>query len=88
MTRRLPGFTSAARRSHDRNVGGDDDEIMVMTVMMTSLLMVTMGKDDSGHQAALRGCQGDWSDVSEGGNSRVSTENVQRVSTENVQTRW
>ena len=50
MTRRLPGFTSAARRSHDRNVGGDDDdEIMVMTVMMTSLLMVTMGKDDSGH---------------------------------------
>ena len=45
MTRRLPGFTSAARRSHDRNVGGDDD-IMVMTVMMTSLMMVTMGKDD------------------------------------------
>ena len=61
---------------------------MVMTVMMTSLLMVTMSKDDSGHQAALRGCQSDWSDVGEGGNSRVSTENVQRVSTENVQTRW
>ena len=64
---------------------------MVMTVMMTSLLMVTMGKDDmtdSGHQAALRGCQGDLSDGGEGGNSRVSTENVQRVSTENVQTRW
>ena len=61
---------------------------MVMTVMMTFLMMVTMGKDDSGHQAALRGCQSDWSDVGEGGNSRVSTENVQRVSTENVQTRW
>ena len=60
---------------------------MVMTVMMTSL-MVAMGKDDSGHQAALRGYQSDWSDGGEGGNSRVSTENVQRVSTENVQTRW
>ena len=54
------------------------------------------GWHDSGHQAALRGCQSDWSDGGEGGNSRVSTENVQRVSTENVQrvstenvqTRW
>ena len=56
--------------------------------MMTSLIMVTMGKDDSGHQAALRGCKGDLSDVGEGGNSRVSTKNVHRVNTENVQTRW